>query len=278
MVEYTKSDGTYQYYLSKDIAELTGEEISDHSFCFLSSLYKNNILDAEYYSQNIRAICYKLFCSEKSLTVKIHDDYIVCPRAGGKIKAKGYEGYFLCPDYNLMCTGTVMCNDLFDCVDKKSEAKEESFIYDYKIRTSQNIIRAEESEIDTDNYELSDNGICPKYCKLCKENNICLDCKDDYYLSGNRENEEVICEYKDKFETGYYHNENNIYYKCIFNCDVCSDSNSCNKCKEGIEYNYNQCININIPNCAKSDFVKNAMIIMYLMIQIKIFVKIKKYL
>ena len=107
-IEYTKSDGTYQYYLSKDIAELTGEEISDHSFCFLSSLYENNILDAEYYSQNIRAICYKLFCSEKSLTVKIHDDYIVCPRAGGKIKAKGYEGYFLCPDYNLMCTGTVM--------------------------------------------------------------------------------------------------------------------------------------------------------------------------
>ena len=254
-IEYTKSDGTFEYYLNKDIAELTGEEISEHSFCFLSSLYKNNILDAKYYSQNVRAICYKLFCSEKSLTVKIHDDYIVCPRSGGKIKVKGYEGYFLCPDYNLMCTGTVMCNDLFDCVDKESEVKEESFIYDYEIKTSQNIIRAEESEIETDNYELSDNGICSKYCKQCKENNICLDCKEGYYLLGKTENEEVICEKNDnnKFETGYYHNENNVYYKCIFNCDVCSDSNSCNKCKEGIEYNYNQCININIPNCAQSN-------------------------
>ena len=39
------------------------------------------------------------------------------------------------------------------------------------------------------------------------------------------ENSEVICESNDdnKFETGYYHNENNVYYKCIFNCDECSD-------------------------------------------------------
>ena len=252
---YMDSEGNPNFYLSKDIAELTGEEMSEHSFCFLSSLYKNNIDNVEYYTQNTRAICYKLFCSEKSLTVKIHDDYIVCPRAGGKIKVDGYEGYFLCPDYNLMCTGTVMCNDLFDCVDKKSETKEESFIYDYEIKTSQNLFRAELSGIDTDNYELTDDGVCPKYCIRCKENKKCLKCKDGFNLLGNSENSEVICESNDdnKFETGYYHNENNVYYKCIFNCDVCSDSNSCNTCKEGIEYNYNQCININIPNCAQSD-------------------------
>ena len=60
----------------------------------------------------------------------------------------GYEGYLLCPDYNLMCSGTVICNDLFDCVEKKSEIKEESYIYDYEIKTSQSIQKAEESEED----------------------------------------------------------------------------------------------------------------------------------
>ena len=34
----------------------------------------------------VRAICYESFCSNRSLTIKINDDYIVCPRAGGKIE------------------------------------------------------------------------------------------------------------------------------------------------------------------------------------------------
>ena len=45
----------------------------------------------------------------------------------------------MCPDYNLICTGTVLCNDLFDCIEKKSEPKSNTFNYDYKIKTSQNI-------------------------------------------------------------------------------------------------------------------------------------------
>jgi hypothetical protein len=32
------------------------------------------------------------------LTIKIFDDYVVCPRSGGKIKVDGYLGYLLCPD------------------------------------------------------------------------------------------------------------------------------------------------------------------------------------
>ena len=254
-IAYTNSNGRLSYFLSKDIVDLTGEEISDNSFCFLSSLYKDNIDRVEYYSKTIRPICYKLFCSEKSLTVKIHDDYIVCPRAGGKIKAKGYEGYFLCPDYNLMCSGTVMCNDLFECIDKESEAKKESFIYDYEIKTSQNIKRAEESEFDINNYELTDSGICPKNCKQCHENKKCLECRDGYILLGNYKNDEIICENNNnnKFDIGYFKDANNVYYKCIDFCDECLDSSSCEKCKDGVEYNYNQCVNLNIPNCAQSD-------------------------
>ena len=65
-----------------------------------------------------RALCYEMFCSDRSLTIKINKDYIVCPRSGGKIKALDFDGYLLCPDYNLICSGTVICNDIFDCVEK----------------------------------------------------------------------------------------------------------------------------------------------------------------
>ena len=247
---YSAENNSLESYTNKELSEITGEELSNQSFCFLSSLFKNNINEVEYYSNTIRATCYKTYCSERSLTIKINNDYIVCPRSGGKIKVDGYKGYFLCPDYNLMCSGTVVCNDLFECIDKKSEIKEESYIYDYEIKTSQNIYRAEESEADDiNNYELSDDGVCPKYCKHCEENKKCLKCKEDYNLLGNINNEEIICEHKDILSIGYFKNENNIYYKCMEYCDECLNLNSCERCKKGIEYNYNRCINININNC-----------------------------
>ena len=77
-----------------------------------------------------------------------------------------------------MCSGTVICNDMFDCVDKKSEIKESSYIYDYKIKTIQNLTDAEiNSADDINNYELSENGICPIYCSHCIENKKCIKCR-----------------------------------------------------------------------------------------------------
>ena len=96
----------------------------------MSSLIKNNKTNDELLFNHIRAIWFETFCSSKSLTIKIGEDYIECPRAGGKIEVNNYEGYLLCPDYNLICSGTVLCNDMFDCVDKKSEIKEDSYKYD----------------------------------------------------------------------------------------------------------------------------------------------------
>ena len=179
------------YYPSEVLYNITGEAYSDHSFCYLSTLIKNKIYD----DLNIfRAICYESFCSDRSLTIKINEDYIVCPRAGGKIEVDGYQGYFLCPDYNLICSGTVICNDMFDCVDKKSEVKEESYYYDYKIKTSQNIGRMETILANNKrNYELSENGICPINCKHCLKNNKCLKCREGYSLVNSNENEKIIC-------------------------------------------------------------------------------------
>ena len=85
-----------------------------------------------------------------------------------------------------------MCNDMFDCVDKKSEIKKDSYIYDYQIKTSLNIENAETSFSDNEtNYELSENGICPINCKHCLLNNKCLECRNDFGLIGSKENEEL---------------------------------------------------------------------------------------
>jgi hypothetical protein len=97
----------------------TGEKTSENSFCFLGSIIQPSIAQSDFLSNLVKASCYEIFCSDRSLTLKIFDDYIVCPRQGGKITVDGYKGYLLCPDYNLMCSGTVICNNIFDCIDKK---------------------------------------------------------------------------------------------------------------------------------------------------------------
>ena len=239
------------YYTSKYLQSksMTGETYSDHSFCYQSSLIKNDI---NFDSSIVRAICYESFCSDLSLTVKINEDYLVCPREGGKIEVEGYKGFFLCPDYNLICSGSVMCNDMFDCIEKKSTVKEESYIYDYTIKTSQNLEDAELAIADEiNNYELSDNGICPKNCKHCYENNTCIKCRNGYDFLGSKNNQEIKCLSETELSKGFY-KVNNINYPCIKNCDVCSDDNTCETCSEGCDYTNGNCIK-KVENCEEYD-------------------------
>ena len=230
---------TISYYnTSKELYSMTGETYSDHSFCYQSSLIKKDI---NFTSDFVRAICYESFCSDYSLTIKINDDYIVCPRTGGKIEVEGYKGFFLCPDYNLICSGTVICNDMFDCVNKKSKPKNTSYIYDYEIKTSQNIESAEIAISDEiNNYELAENGICPRNCKHCLKKNICIKCRNNFNLVGSKYNQEIKCLQLSELKKGYYE-ENNIFYKCIQNCDICSDDISCDVCAEGLDYSNGRC-------------------------------------
>ena len=224
--------------LSKFVSTFSGETFSDHSFCFLSSLVHKSKRE-EYYSYFVRSNCYEIFCSSQSLTVKILNDYIVCPRAGGKILVDGYHGYLMCPDYNLMCSGTVVCNDMFDCVEKKSEIKDSSYNYDYTIKTGQNIPKSKIAEADdTTNYELSEDGICPQYCHHCNEKKQCLKCKEGYGLTLG-ENETITCIDVNLLTSGYFQRDDNIYIKCMENCDVCLDTNTCDKCKVNYIYNDN---------------------------------------
>ena len=145
----------------------------------MSSLISKNIDNYNYYSSTVRAVCYQMYCSDRSLTIQINNDYIVCPREGGKIKAINFDGYLLCPDYNLICSGSVLCNDLFDCIEKKSTLKND-IIYDYESRTSQDLEEEKIAKFSEDSYEQSTNGKCPLYCSQCNEKGQCFKCKNDY--------------------------------------------------------------------------------------------------
>ena len=238
---------------NQEMKLLTGETYSNHSFCFLSSLLKKELNNIINYSNFVRAVCFEIYCSSKSLTVKINDYYIICPRSGGKINVNGFDGFFLCPDYNLMCSGTVVCNNMFECVEKKSEIKEESYLYDYNIKTTQNVDRAENEDFDNeDNYELSDDGLCPKNCKYCLENKKCLNCRNTYNLVAEINEEKIICLPDIEIEKGYYLYNNSLYYKCIENCEICSNGTSCDICKNNFNLSNHPCIE-SIPNCKEYD-------------------------
>ena len=238
------------------LAYATGEKLSEQSFCFLSSLTKSSAVKSEFISRVVRANCYEIFCSEKSLTLKIFEDYIVCPRAGGKIKVEGYNGYLLCPDYNLMCSGSVICNDIFDCVEKKSVIKDTDYTYDYEIKTSQNIEKSKTSQFETDNYELSTNGRCPINCKHCKEEGVCFKCRDDFDFALQDDGTKKCFPLTD-LKIGYFKNQEiDAYEKCMANCNFCDDKTSCKGCAEGYIYKQNTCEynpDKAIPNCFAYD-------------------------
>ena len=194
-----------------------GESFSSNSFCALSSLLKNG------QTGTMKAICFEMFCSDNSLTVRFNNDFLVCPRNGGVIQGNGYTGALLCPDYNLICTGIQVCNNIFDCFEKQSYEKERAIIYEegYTIETTQ-VSSIYSTKIINEEFlfkgELSDNGLCPKYCFQCEvpvnnKNNkySCIKCQKNYRL----DTENNIC--INKIENCKDFNEEEICIECINN-------------------------------------------------------------
>ena len=96
-----KKDNKYYYGINNTkLPEELGETLNkDNSFCVISSLVPKNIIDNYNYDfVTPRAMCHEMFCSDRSLTIKINDKYIVCPRQGGKVELDNYNGFILCPD------------------------------------------------------------------------------------------------------------------------------------------------------------------------------------
>ena len=223
------------------LTHATGEKLTDHSFCFLSSLSKSSLQNSDFISNVVRANCYEIYCSEKSLTLKIFDDYIVCPRAGGKVKVEGYKGYLLCPDYNLMCSGTEVCNDMIDCIEKKSLIKETAYTYDYEIKTSQNIEKSKTEKLAIDAYEITTEGKCPQNCMQCKEGGKCIKCGGEFDFA-LEDDGTIKCLSKSHLALGYFKNTTtNVYEKCMANCLYCSDKTSCEGCQNNYIYKEKTC-------------------------------------
>ena len=236
--------------LPKELGEALNKE---NSFCVINSLVpKEFITNYKYDFVAPRAMCHEMFCSDRSLTIKINDKYIVCPREGGKVELEDYNGFILCPDYNLICTGTIMCNDLFECVSKKSLVKVP--LYDYIINTSQDYA-TEEKKKAIEAYEESSNGFCPKDCSICDPNKQCLKnrkqcnnidlnceectednqycnkCKNNLYLYQNK------C-YQKKTSVITKYNKEKFCYKAIKGCSTCITEDVCVECNYGYGLDY----------------------------------------
>ena len=244
-----------------NIPEIFGEKISSNSFCVLSSAIPTlskleDTIIYNYYHNIIHPMCYPMFCSQKSLTIQIFNQYIVCPRGGGIVELKGdFEGHIYCPDYNLICTGTVMCNDMFDCVEKESLEKINTFDYDYETKTSQELINENvltQSDLSV-GYELSDNNDskCPQHCNQCKENKKCFICENGYKLIGFRENDEnpIICSQNYDLQNYYQNMNDNTYYLCLDNCLSCTSGDQCNTCDPKYKLNDEHLCEEKISNC-----------------------------
>jgi len=268
---FNDNEYTHNYGEFKDAFK---ETIWENSFCALSSIIQKNDKNSniDLYNKLIRPTCYEMSCSEKSLTIQIGSEYIVCPRYGGLVKVGGdntiyteYKGYVFCPDYNLICTGTVMCNNIFDCIEKKSEYKESAFENIYyedpiKYNSELNINHEDDinqNSISNENYELSEDGKCPLNCSQCFAHKRCTLCghSNNHYIGDDKDDNfsPITCTVE-KPEHGYYGFNDTHSFRCVEGCDECKDKNSCTHCYPQFRLiNGNTQCEERIPNCKTYD-------------------------
>ena len=133
---YFKSDYKETYYFetncrygaSLNLFSHYGEVIGNKSLCFESSLVPRYSPQPHKW----RSICYEIKCDRinKNIIIFINDLNLTCPYNGGIIKkVKGFKGKINCPDYNLVCTSDIWCNEMFECIDKKSVTDDSTYNY-----------------------------------------------------------------------------------------------------------------------------------------------------
>ena len=103
-----------------------GEKVGKKSLCFESSLISldNDNKDTLYNA------CYGVECNKKKkeYQVSVGNALVNC-KSGGSIveNPNGFTGKINCPPYNIICSSTVWCNELFQCIDLKSEADTKTY-------------------------------------------------------------------------------------------------------------------------------------------------------
>ena len=256
---------TYQY---SEFNNAFGETIGNNSFCALSSLLKKDNTDQRY-NDYIRPTCYKMFCSEESLTIQINEEFIVCPNDGGILyinrSESNYKGYLMCPDYYLICSGTVECNNMYDCAEKESLYKAFNLTSNNSKKVFSEVTKNLGSKINQNEivigWELGDKGICPKFCRHCIENRQCIICNDTHiHYVGTEENDNnpIYC-YESEPENGYYVTYDyrigkSYHFKCIENCAKCRKESKeiCDQCLP-THYVDNGICKERIPGCLNYD-------------------------
>ena len=100
------------------------------------------------------------------------------------------------------------------------------------------------------NTEIEEKKIYAKNCKNCYSNNLCIKCNNNYGLLGSKKNNELICISLDELSNGFY-KENNIYYPCMANCNICNNEAQCISCNKGfifVNNDYSKCVQISSIN------------------------------
>ena len=95
-------------------------------FCLMSSLVPEEYSE----NNNEKPYCYKAECDKKNKQIKIYYSdslTIICTNAETFSYIKGFKGKITCPNYYDICDSTSLCNNLFDCLNKKSKTLEESY-------------------------------------------------------------------------------------------------------------------------------------------------------
>ena len=147
------------------------EIMSDHSFCAVSSVFPTHS-GFYIYGATQRGVCYPMYCTETKLTVQFGNFYVVCKRNGGIVNMpaiSGFSGSFECPHYNTICTGTVVCNSIEDCIIKKSTAKKSTYTYEGTNYEFQELKLETVLPTLINDGENSENGKCGINCIYCKE-------------------------------------------------------------------------------------------------------------
>ena len=253
----TFKNKNYDYSIFSDSY---GETFGKNSFCAFSSVINKNDPKRNIYEGFIRPTCYEMYCSSKSLTIKINNkdnsQYIVCPRSGGYINIGGdYVGHLLCPDFNLICSQTILCNNMFDCTEIGSETKED-LNYNYnKVNVSMQILLPGPNTPFEKAYELSNDGECPINCSECNNYHQCFECNNNtpYYI-GVEENDQNLIYCSSEIPIGYYHKDKsgkNYYYKCLDNCYYCNSADKCNGCSPDYKLDTNKKCQERIEGCGE---------------------------
>lgn len=153
------SDLDQNYFYPKSCrygkSENTGETIGDNSLCIESSLSISSK----------KSMCYNIDCDRenKKINIYIGDKTIICPGIETILyNPEGLLGEINCPDYNMVCTSEVWCNDLYDCINKRSTA--DISTYDYNSNKSALLLRDKFNSMIID--DIFDDGNSLKILKI----------------------------------------------------------------------------------------------------------------